>query len=630
MVAFFGSGTLIVWRIRQKRYKFFWALTVSYAHLLLVVLMMSVIPGHYGKIIALSYALPLACLIIDRLALAFRHFQSGSGGHFSTGPIKSVFSQWLSITAGAVIILVIWWLGPYNEIPSDFWAHLESINTHKKSFDTGFFQPGNPWYLIIGFLWHLTGIDSFQMIEVFYLFSTSVFVLGLFLLFGEIACKTLGQKVGVFWAALGTWFVSITFGMGEFAYVRYYFAAPGFFAYLIFLFYVWTLQVQTARTMWFSVAFGLILSFFLYFIHKQEALFIGIISGIWAILAVSRNISTKQVCRFVIGGPMLRARSKAIAPITISWASLILLVLSILMWFVFEPSDSIDGCLASGYCIAVNVLEWGEVVIGNAGYNFWKSFGLLGILAVGAAFWDRSPSAARSRVLAMGVFVTFFNPGYVSFFLSNISGEVLWRHAYMFPAGVVLVQASLNFAGRGLGATELGKRWSIRPNLIRVIFGFAIVVTLASMSMFSNKNLTLKKVDEASSPAFYKDLISYLEQFESDTHALTDPVTGYMLSGLTDISHARWKFHKINYIEFNAPNYSKKNYFDYVGWLLIINERDGGESILGLVSGHWPSDILKLSRYYDPEFVAHVNQTPSRFKKLWSEDRIAVFRIVDE
>ena len=75
--------------------------------------------------------------------------------------------------------------------------------------------------------------------------------------------------------------------------------------------------------------------------------------------------------------------------------------------------------------------------------------------------------------------------------------------------------------------------------------------------------------------------------------------------------------------------YSPGNYIDYAGWLLVINERDGGFSEVGDVSGHWPRDIMVVSKHYSPNFLQFVDNSPHRFDLVWKSGRIRVYEIVD-
>ena len=122
---------------------------------------------------------------------------------------------------------------------------------------------------------------------------------------------------------------------------------------------------------------------------------------------------------------------------------------------------------------------------------------------------------------------------------------------------------------------------------------------------------------------------------------LTDPITGYVLALAANHSHARFKFHKANYIDFNLPGYSDRSFQDDTEWLLIINRRSGAKSITGQHSGHWPEDAMGTKNYYSEEFIGFLrertmahqnlpteNYTVYRFAKLWSNNNIELFEII--
>ena len=49
---------------------------------------------------------------------------------------------------------------------------------------------------------------------------------------------------------------------------------------------------------------------------------------------------------------------------------------------------------------------------------------------------------------------------------------------------------------------------------------------------------------------------------------------------------------------------------------MIINLRDGNESKIGKLTGHWPKEELTISRYYSKALIDHINNT-NMFELKW-------------
>jgi len=109
----------------------------------------------------------------------------------------------------------------------------------------------------------------------------------------------------------------------------------------------------------------------------------------------------------------------------------------------------------------------------------------------------------------------------------------------------------------------------------------------------------------------------------------TDPVTGYLLVGSTHHTHWRNKFlESPDYRRYNYDHYNHEESFkDFDGWLFVVNQRVGGQSHIGEISGHWPEDVLNLKHHYSEKFLAFLDGQPPHFKLLWDNDEIRVFEV---
>lgn len=58
------------------------------------------------------------------------------------------------------------------------------------------------------------------------------------------------------------------------------------------------------------------------------------------------------------------------------------------------------------------------------------------------------------------------------------------------------------------------------------------------------------------------------------------------------------------------------------GYILVVNLRDGHESRIGGKSGHWPEDILKVSKYYSSDLEDVLSYEVSRHKLRFPVGRV--------
>ena len=160
---------------------------------------------------------------------------------------------------------------------------------------------------------------------------------------------------------------------------------------------------------------------------------------------------------------------------------------------------------------------------------------------------------------------------------------------------------------------------------------------------------TLVAVNEANSPMIWADLIDFFA-VKGHVNVLTDPVTGYILSGLSPVAHAHRKFQEVEAGSLARENYSTESFLDHAkegDWWIVVNLRDGAESNIGIRSGHWPYDIVKVRQHYSPYLLSWLkvdvvgnsnssfthdpanagHERPTHLRLEWHEDRIWVFSL---
>jgi hypothetical protein len=538
------------------------------------------------------------------------------------------------ISASLAACAGIWILGPYSEIPADVWQHLENIRKERVHLEQGAILGSNIWYLVQAYLWSLsqTGFESY--LERASFFHTLVFLIGI----GAFS-KNLAIEAGIsITTARGIGLCSIVcafvfFGMGVFAYVRYYTFSPAFFVYILYLSsLVHAAKIISPRGVGKTKKSLSVLAYSLclvvaFVIHKQEALFILLVSFIivgWGVVVTYSRGSVTGLDLF--------------APIKMTETLRVSLIITILVTVISVVM------LASGFIGAVtqprklhpDLFHLGILSRAFLGFyivnpfgQFFQAIGNFGIIVLFSWLltWRYSRVSSLLTCTILAVFMSLFNPAFCAFFLKMTGAEVLWRLTYLVPfftiGGFVIVNNVSNM---------------LEKKYIKVNQGFAVALLLIvpfSVTVFDNgampilgdsKLWTLAPTATRNNHKHWDDLISRLNQINGRKNILTDPITGYVLSATTKHSHARWKFHKIDYIEFNKPGYSKRSFEDYAGWLLVVNRRDGDLSFTGRESGHWPVDIMQVSKHYEEEFLDFVRSSP-RFKLIWIQGEIEIYEI---
>ena len=124
---------------------------------------------------------------------------------------------------------------------------------------------------------------------------------------------------------------------------------------------------------------------------------------------------------------------------------------------------------------------------------------------------------------------------------------------------------------------------------------------------------------------------------KTKTRIITDTVTGYAVHGFTGIYCGTLRFHKTRFgwwLSCDEPDKDMACIFQQLdvtqNWLLVINERDGAPSDSGRISGHWSEDIMNVSKFYSPQMKVYVRAHPEFFKKIWENNRIQVYDIIEE
>jgi hypothetical protein len=526
-----------------------------------------------------------------------------------------------------------WLIGPYTEVPSDFWSHLGLVKEQLSMIETGGFSGlSENWVDVIGrgtavpffhgVISDNLGVPPIKLVRSATLVTSVILLTMIYCFTLRITrnfplSKSMSASVG---CAAVVLFV-VGYGVSSFSYIRYY----AYFPHLLNLSLVFVIvglyvdYLGDRETDKKSLAVIAILLVTVLLVNKQELLFALVLLlslSIWRLvrILVSKEASDK----------ILLVRARVMGSLSIV-AILVGLGVGFLM---FE----------SGHWGRPHVLDLGRLSeilrglpVANPGLRFWDTLGLHGVVIYCWYFyyWARFIRADYINVAMFSPLITLLNPIFVLWFLHIGSWDSVWRFAYLMPVpivGGILV---------GLTVQDLIK-WRCHPrSLPGGLFLVAGVVTLMPFDtpLISNDNSrfpSLVRVEQSNGALLWGDLIEAVEVVQGKRNLITDSITNYVLSSATKHGgkwepKERWQRRR----ELFGGDYKDRLlYYGVDNSLLIINQRDGSLSETGKRSGHWWRDVLKVSQLYPRDIVQFVEERPDDFRKLWNNKGIVVYEVL--
>ena len=564
----------------------------------------------------------LACLLL--LGLKFRR----------SAAVQTVDLYWLSglLLVAFSYLLYRYLVGPYAEIPGDVYRHMEYARIEYDAILGGHLgkemdllslikQKGGIWYSFFALLSYLSG-HEFSITLPWAMLANSLIFLCVVYSFAWIifAIYPMSRTARAGTALLATFFLASHMGLNVFSYLRYYSMAPTMLNMVIyFASIVAILELLKWQSMNTSYALFIVLALLASMVvHNQETLFILLIGGMmlgWFALCpeglkatganepgVSRRVFYVVVLAlFLLGfvGLQIWAYTHESRPDQLFG--------KVLQLSEQGPIFNRVLYLAPGYQVIQVITLWGLAVYALF-VLYWRRF-------------IRHPYLFTGMLLPL---VTVFNPLFVDWFLRMDGVHTLWRMLYIVPIHFVAALCVVFLLER------LKRSVSIVAKLGPVIAISALFLLLLPLNGLNpNSRLTLGPTQVDESYAHWQDLIDFLNQNEiNKTRILTDPVTGYVLNGLTKHRTYQYKFFPRRMKEFNLEDYSGAPLKQYKGWLLVINDRDGGFSETGALSRHWDAQVLNTSDFYTDALRARIQNNPEqRFELIWDQNKIRVYRL---
>lgn len=596
-----------------KRCRFLFVITVSYTLFVLILCVAQVFQVSWNH-----FTICIGLMLL---------FSATATAKYLIKPIEYwkfkdfILSQYIPIMIVVAISCYQILVGPYNEIPADIYAHISYFQTAfdlqqqeelgKTNLLNFFSQKGLVWYHFLAFCSIVSGASIEAVIYATTWLTKALFLLAVYFFSLRIFeqyrnCKTI--------ASLTTLFLALHMGINVIAYIRYYSFAPTMLNFILY-FSVITVFLSLLKTQKISVilfvqtTYIILVTFAAAAIHTQEALFIAVMIALISTVAI-----------------FLPKRQK-INGIN-DYLPHIISIVAILSFFTlyFIARAKLDRAPNISWRLWEfgSISEWlPKLTILNLKYQFMRTITLWGILIyIAIIFYWRE--FRQNTFLIAGLIspvFTVLNPFFVDLFLRLDNSTTLWRMSYLIP---------LHFSAAFLVVKVIQQCCDSNTSNFQKIFG-SIFIVLSVLLLLPFKNTyadihysrfpTLMAVNSQNNYEHINDAIAALNAVKKKHIVLTDPVTGYVISGMTHHHSYRYKFFPRSYLNFSFDDYTNLPLRKHKGKLLLFNSRSEARSDVGALARHWPETILDVSQYYPEALTAHLESNPIMFSLLWESKK---------
>jgi len=549
-------------------------------------------------------------------------------------------------------------------------------------FYSGYFVS---WYFIHAWICHVSGLPIMGSLHVLTFVDVLIFLLALYYfglyLFAGLRISALKK---IIMAALASLFAAACMGNMVFAYVRYYAFAPAILNYVLFIAAMAVIIAWLHSNRWSGHALWIapVLLITTSAVHTQEALFVffmtlalsivGIIRIFWqklfSLARHTRNQCVLRVCHSRFRGNDIAEEIHGNRWTAREWKTVILTAVLLIVFFAgfaavryFKP-----GAWISSHMIMPNVsipsepvsfifrnlmispppTPWFRLAVYQL-FVFYQVIGLWGLF-VYLLFLLMIRHFVKIPYLTAGMIIvpllTAFNPLTVDLMARLGQDPTIYRFHYLIPLPFVGGYLFVHFWGKArewfqrMRAAPVKSASPIWPRLSWINFtgsililagliGLVFPINAAGIYAPYSKIYTLRKIPAGNDYHLCDDLGKIMAKYEGKV-ILTDGWTAGFIWGYSPkntYSHIKW---------LNSSNPEKEPPKPYT-WeklrnrgLIIINRRNGGLSITGRIARHWPEDVLsKVSRFYSIEVQTYLESHPETFRKIWSQNRIAVYAV---
>jgi len=522
--------------------------------------------------------------------------------------------------------------GHYSEIPADLFTHIkdfklslirQTINAERineLSLTQFIHQKADIWYHLIAFCAFFSKLPIEKVVAVTTLFTKTFFLLAIYQ-FSSYIFKEEKHKTLI--AILSVIFVFFHMGINVMAYVRYYAFAPTMLAFIIYLAsIIFFFELLSSKNLKQSSLLSLSILIFILSsatIHTQEAMFIIIM-----IFSISCVVSIK-----LFFNKALLKDSHLMTPKLINLITLLGIISFTLISLL--TSQSLNQSPNIGWRLWEFSLFDLQFYTLNMRYQFMQVMTFWGLFVYILCIINFK-KIYTNTFLFTGLLIpliTVLNPYFVDFYLRVADSTTLWRLCYIVP---------IHFAGAYIlikAFEKFKESISVKNSLALFLVTGILFLTLLPIKntlygIHYSRFPTLKSTKLELSSNYFSDLTSALNQINGRKKILTDPITGYVVRALTNHHSRQIKFFNLKRINYLYDDYTSSPLKQHKGKLIIINQRESSESLVGKLSKHWSKNIMDLSSYYNVHLLEHLKNNNDQFKLIWQSENsdIKVYRIL--
>ena len=546
-------------------------------------------------------------------------------------------SSWPLVGFFFVVAIITFYhlvVGPYTEIPSDFWEHLARAESRSNSMreelgeqlflaSSRFIFQSDSVYRLHGLATLAFGSSALDASPGATLALSIIFLGSIYWFSLSLVNQTSLPELAKFFVGLLTvFFTVLAFGTATFSYSRYYAYFPTIFCLpIVFLCVRLLLDHQndptgSATKILIIPVFLLVLSI----VHLQELLFaLVLMLGLVFWRAAQSFLAAWQTpTPHISRHHALAALAGLAIPITI-WLTL--------RYGKINPWGYTPHTVGLPAWIPII----GDLPVANPGFRFWDTLGFFGVLVyiIYLTNWKLFKNSGYVFVGMISPLLTHFNPFYAYLFLHLGESTALWRTSYLMPLSFV---ASVFLVDRFTSAT---KSRNVKKSVSLVALAAFLLATLLPFEINGYVNRlsrlpSLLPVEKAAGRLLWHDLIvevTRLKKNQNIRDILTDHVTKFVLDsavfGKTPTRESRYYFP-----DHNADYENDLLGSDFSHHLLIVNKRNGQPTGSSLYSGHWHPKILDTSGFYPAKVENFIQNNRDHFRLLWKQNSIAIYHVV--
>ena len=609
-----------------RRHRFLFSLAIS-----LALFVFSQLPFRVGGGVlqdwlflyaGLTVATWIGCAVAGRQSLTiFRK----SPPHLSNPFVatSSFFPIGIWLTCLLVWAVAYWLMGPYTEVPSDFWNHLVRIRWEFGRINAGelaSYANHFPAYALLNReymhglhagVWWVVGTNPAAFTWGSQLAVTLVFISATFWFFYAQMLSNWSERKRALTAALATALTTIWMGTGDWAFVRYYAAAPIMFTVPLFflgvLIFVDYLN-GTARRPALSLLLLCVILILQALIHIQEACLLLIFLFLISVVA-------RLQIRFSQSNPWPQDFHHRIR-LASQFFIMVAVVAVLILLMIAEPRSQHPGVILKP---ATEIPLLRHLWIVDPSRQVWAT------ITIGGSFsffllmtnWRETKYFPYILAGALLPLATVFNPIFIHFWDRLLPVTLLWRFTLFLPAGLLVAVAVGSLAERR------AVHWRpIKTAMAVIALLLLLPIPYSPSSLVVNRAFSFVPLETRQSVEWLGDLVQFLET-QSRQVIFTDPITSYVLRGLTSQILPGHKF----YAHSSGVDFRKivlKGLPEKFGdGLVVLNFRDGPDSKTTQTLNHWDKKELTVTRFYPTGFQKALED--QNFTLIWSNDNVFVY-----